>query len=126
MVNNTFAYVMLPTAVMIAIVVSVFCNFAVVRMKGTLVKLALFNFSAVTLSVVYTVFYINSAVFKLRTKALNKRKEMKGLSELEKRVLNGCRVYRMVLGVFCDIDFALLMASMTVVIDYTASLLIAF
>ena len=126
MINQVVAYGLLPSLIALAIIVAVLCNFALIRLNGVIVKLALFNFSLLTLAIVYTILHINSTLLNLRNEALNKRKESVRACKLQRRVLNGCRVYRMVFGIFCDMDFTLLMTTMGIIISYTVSLLVAF
>ena len=117
----------MPSGLTLASMVSVFCNYAIIRMKGRIIlKLALFNFSAVVLVMLNILYYINSKLFELRSEALNLRKREAGATKLVRRVLNGCRVYRMVFGSFYNIDYMFMMISFTMIINYTVTLLIVF
>ncbi len=118
-------YVLVPAGLTLAMIFAIICNCAVIRLKDTLLRINLAEFSGGSLSVVFVVIYINSKLFELRKTALD-RQRGSATSKLFRKALDGCRVYRMRFGSFYDADFPFIINGMSGVINATATLLIVF
>jgi hypothetical protein len=122
---NMSAYVMIPVGLTLATGFSIICNCAIIRLDGILLRITLAGFSGGAVSIILLVLYVNSKLFELRKLALVKKRGQGG-SKLFRRMVSGCRTFRMSFGMFYDIDHAFILGAMSGIINATANLLIVF
>ena len=121
---NMACDILIPVSMSFAIAVSILCNFAVIRISGIVLKVALLNLSILSLSVVLIQMYIGSTLFHLRKIAIQNRIRNSN-SKLVKKLLKGCRARRMYFGPFYDITYKFMLAVMNFIVIKTVRLLIA-
>jgi len=124
-VSDLSADVLLPCGMLMCITTSVMCNIFALRSTGFILRIILLNLSMSILLMYAVSLNVNAKLFKLRAGVLDRHKRA-ARSKILRRVFRGCRVYRLRVGSFHDVDYTFLLILITLVINYTVTLLIAF
>jgi len=124
-VSDLIEAVVLPTATLICTAIPVLCNYIALRSSGFILRIILLNFSVSILLMLGIALKMNANLFKLRTEVLDRHKGA-ARSTILRRVFRGCRVYRLRVGSFHDVNYTFILILITLVINHTVTLLIAF